>query len=287
MNDRDFEKQLRAADQELAAQIHADLDLDHELHRAKVRPVGTSFSLPPQAEAPSDVSVQPPRSVRPRQRFRPEYRSIMVIDMVGSGRWNNQEQLYTRSVLRAAVRTAVSRAGIRWTELAVEDRGDGMILLVPPKVSTVSLLDPVIPRLVEELDAHNATVAANSQIRLRVAVHVGQVHRDGQGWVGGDLVTACRLIDDVALRWRLRSQPRANLVLVVSDLIYESVVRHQYRDIDPSTYIPIRISAKEVSTQAWLHTPSSAPPRQTPRPAPEPRLSVSDAELRQRSEERP
>ena len=209
------------------------------------------------------TTTVPARSPRWRRRQTPGpvYRSIIVIDMAGSARWHNQEQLLARSVLRTAVRAAVQRAGITWTDLAIEDRGDGMIILVPPSVSKVDILDPVMPSLAEAISAHNASVAATFQIRLRVAVHAGEVHRDGQGWVGRDIITACRLVNGQPLYRRLRHRPRTNLVLVISDLIYQSVVRHHYRDINPTAYTRIRVSAKELNTEAWLHTPGSPPPR--------------------------
>lgn len=203
----------------------------------------------------------PSRALRRYRRLGrlPEYRSIMVVDMAGSGRWPNQQQLRARAVLRTAIRDAMREAGITWADLAVEDRGDGMILLIPPKVSKVDLLDPVIPRLTEEIRAHNSTVPALSRIRLRVAIHAGEVHRDAQGWIGSDLITACRLVNGKPLYRQLHLRPRTTLVLVVSDLIYESVVRHHYRDINPTTYTRIRVAAKEIDTQAWLHTPGLPP----------------------------
>src|SRR5438093_12175290 len=88
------------------------------------------------------ITTTPTRGWRGYRRIGrlPEYRSIMVVDMAGSARWHNLQQLRARRVLREAIREAIRQAGIAWTDLAVEDRGDGMILLIPPKVSKVDLL---------------------------------------------------------------------------------------------------------------------------------------------------
>jgi hypothetical protein len=199
----------------------------------------------------------------------PEHRSIVVLDIAGSSRWHNQAQLHARRVLMAAVRTASRAAAM--TDPAVEDRGDGMILLIPASVSKVDILDPFIPRLAEELHQHNHMVDPLLHIRIRVAVHAGELHRDEHGWVGTDLNTACRLVNADQLYAQLRHSPARPLALVVSDLIYQGVVRHHYRTINPHSYLPIRVIAKELDTRAWIHNaawPSPNPPLLTIDPAP-------------------
>src|SRR5262245_8748043 len=99
--------------------------------------------------------------------------SIMVVDMLGSGSWPNPDQLKARSALAGAVRSAFHAADIAWSHLAVEDRGDGMIVLIPATVSKVDLLDPVFPALVAAIHRHNAE--DEPRIRLRVALHAGEV----------------------------------------------------------------------------------------------------------------
>jgi class 3 adenylate cyclase len=183
----------------------------------------------------------------------PEHRSIMVVDIVGSSRWNNRMQLRAREVLRRVMRAAFGSAGIEWHQLDVEDRGDGMIIFVPPSVSKVDLLVPLIPRLATLVHEHNASVGDVLRMRLRVSVHAGEVHRDVDGWVGSDLILACRLIDGEPVRETFRTLPNAFLVLVVSDHIYQGIVRHGYRDIDPATYAEVDVAVKEINTRAWLH----------------------------------
>ena len=165
----------------------------------------------------------------------------MVIDIVGFGGLDDPAQLRARHVLRQAVRTAFRAARIR---PVVEDRGDGVVVIVPAFVSKVDLLDPVVPTLVAGVRGH---------VRVRVAIHAGEVHRDAYGWVGADVNTAFRLVDSEPARDALRRAPHADLVLVVSETIYRGVVRHGYRGVDPATYSPVRVAVKEVDERAWLH----------------------------------
>ena len=52
----------------------------------------------------------------------------------------------------------------------------------------------MIPRLSEVLGAYNAVVDPLLRIRLRIAVHAGEILRDASGWVGSNLNLACRLV---------------------------------------------------------------------------------------------
>ncbi|GAA0248208.1 hypothetical protein GCM10010492_55010 [Saccharothrix mutabilis subsp. mutabilis] len=179
----------------------------------------------------------------------PMYRSIVVFDVAGFGRLDNRAQLRVREALRGVVRGAFRAAGVRWWRLAVADRGDGLILVVPPSVSKAVLLDPLVPRLVAGL------AARPEGVRLRMAVHAGDLDRDRHGWTGTDLVTACRLVDSPELYRRLADRPDADLVVVVSDAVHRAVVRQGYGGLRAADFDPVRVVLKEVDEQAWVHVP--------------------------------
>jgi class 3 adenylate cyclase len=185
----------------------------------------------------------------------PLYRSMMVLDVAGFGRLANLAQLEVRTALFAALRGAFRGTGVRWSALAVEDRGDGAIVLAPPTVSKVELLDPVIPNLVARIREHNAAADPGRRIRMRVSVHAGEVHRDATGWTGTDLNVACRLVANAVVSRHLLQRPAADVLVVVSDAVYDAVVRHGYRRIDPGAYEPVHVAVKELSARAWLHVP--------------------------------
>lgn len=186
----------------------------------------------------------------------PEYWSIVVIDMAGSGQWDDLAQLRARAALDEMVRVAFRAADIAWHTLVVEDRGDGMIMLVPATVSKVDIFDPVVPSLSAALREYNATTGQAPRIRLRVAVHAGEVLRGRFGWVGTDLNHTCRLVNSQPL-YRELTRSHADMVLVVSDVIHQAVVRHGHRGIDPSEYTPVHVAVKEVKARAWVHTPGT------------------------------
>ncbi|MFD9698219.1 hypothetical protein [Lentzea sp. NPDC059081] len=180
----------------------------------------------------------------------PVYRSIVVFDVAGFGRLDNRAQLRARETVRRAVRRAFRAAGVWWWRLVVADRGDGLLLLVPASVSKASLLDPLVPRLVAELAA-----PSERRVRLRMAVHAGDLDRDRHGWTGTELVTACRLVDSPALYRSLHDHPEADLVVIVSDAVHRAVVRQGYRGLRSADYQPVQVVLKEVDERAWVHVP--------------------------------
>ncbi|MFG1644145.1 hypothetical protein ACGFMK_27990 [Amycolatopsis sp. NPDC049252] len=130
-----------------------------------------------------------------------------------------------------------------------------MIIFLPASVSKAILLQPFVPALSTRLRAHNQSVRADHRIRVRVAVHAGEVVHGPHGWIGTDLNLTCRLADSAVLRDELVRRPRADLTVAVSDVIHQAVVRHGHRGTDEASYQEVRVAVKEVATRAWIHTP--------------------------------
>ena len=131
-----------------------------------------------------------------------------------------------------------------------------MIIFFPATVSKAILLQPFVPELSNRLRVYNQSVRADHRIRVRVAVHSGEVVRGPHGWIGTDLNLTCRLVDSAVLRQELASRPHADLTVAVSDVIHQAVVRHGHRDTDAFSYRKVRVAAKEAATNAWIHTPT-------------------------------
>jgi hypothetical protein len=93
------------------------------------------------------------------------------------------------------------------------------------------------------------------ELRLRVVVHAGEIHRDRNGYFGEALDVACRLLDSQRLKKCLRQVP-APLVVVVSEELYWSIVRHQYDGICHETFRPaVRIQVGGRRRRGWVHVP--------------------------------
>ena len=136
-------------------------------------------------------------------------------------------------------------------------------LLFPSAVTPMAALDPFIPNLATELRLHRTASSATNRLRLRVAVHTGLLHSEPAGaWTGTPLRDLARLLDADAVRQALRDTPETDLVLVVSQLVYDTVVRHGYT-LDPAGFRPVRVQVKETDETAWVHIPGTVVPAGT------------------------
>ena len=123
----------------------------------------------------------------------------------------------------------------------------------PAHITPVLLLDPFIPNLATALRTHRKTAAPAARLRLRVAVHMGLLHHDG-GWAGEPLVHCARLLDSAPLRRVLDTADNADMAVIVSQEVYDTVVRHGY-GLDPDACHRATVQEKETTTTAWVHVP--------------------------------
>src|SRR2546430_1313622 len=118
----------------------------------------------------------------------PTHQSILAFDIEGFGDPHRDDtaHLAVRAVVYRVIKEAMDAAGVPWEACTREDRGDGAIVLVPPDVSKVLLLDPLLGCLTAGLAEHNRGVPLPQRFRLRMALHAGEVARDDHGLSGSD-----------------------------------------------------------------------------------------------------
>ncbi|MBW4718631.1 ATP-binding protein [Saccharothrix obliqua] len=183
------------------------------------------------------------------------HRSIVVVDVEGFGdrRRDSSQQVTVRRGLYRALAGAFGEAGIPWAECDHEDRGDGVFVLVPERIVKARLVDALPRALVAALDKHNAEHGDGARIRLRMAVHAGEVVYDEHGVTASAVNLAFRLLDARAAKTALRESPGV-LALIVSEWFFEEVVRH-CADAGPSSFRRVRVEVKETAADAWLALP--------------------------------
>ena len=180
------------------------------------------------------------------------HRTIMVVDVENFGDpvRTNMHQLVVREGMYGALRQSFARAGISWGACMAEDRGDGVLILVPPEVPKSWLVTVVPARLAEVLAAHNDVCDSQERIRLRMALHAGEVNRDAHGWAGVSLNRTFRLIDAPTCRAALRDSSGV-LALIISDWFYDEVVRH-LPAAQPACFGQTQVVVKETEMTAWI-----------------------------------
>lgn len=189
----------------------------------------------------------------------PVHRSIVVVDIEASTTRTNPERGELRRVLYALLGQALRLTGITAAHLEpMADRGDGVLLLIKPHddVPKTILLGRFMPALAALLAAYNDGVTRPAlRMRLRLVIHAGEVHDDGNGFYSEDLDVAFRLLNAPKLKDALREAFQAPLVLVISETIFTGIVRHGY--VDPDGYEPlVMVRVAERRHRGWVHFPA-------------------------------
>lgn len=186
----------------------------------------------------------------PRPYFAGEHCTVILTDVVGYGAYERNDR--DRRIIRAAhqdmMRTSL---GDLWEEARTRDRGDGLLIVVPPAYPTATVMEGLHRNLPGELSRHNGTHDEPARIRLRIAVHVGPITTDEVSWSGEVIIRAARLLEAPAIKEAMASAG-ASLGIIVSTFVYEAVIRHAEEWADQDSYNEVEAHVKETRTPAWM-----------------------------------
>ena len=146
---------------------------------------------------------------------------------------------------------AAESLGLIWETCISEDRGDGLLIIVPPTIPTAYVLERLHRDLPSELRVHNRTYGEPVRIRLRVGAVVGPVMSDTIGMSGQAIISAARLLDAPVLKQAMASSG-ASLGIIASDFVYETAIKHAEGWADPDHYEAVQANVKESSIPAWM-----------------------------------
>ena len=166
----------------------------------------------------------------------------------------NLHRVAVRSGLYQAVEEALTASGVQWQGCHRSDLGDGVLLLAPGAYPKAVFGERVPQELAKNLLAHNIAHTAEEQIRLRMALHAGEITRDAYGFTGSAIIHTFRLLDSRAVKDAL-SVSEGDIAVITSNWFYEEVIRHIQLG-DPGSYTSVFAAVKETTTRAWLHLPA-------------------------------
>lgn len=186
--------------------------------------------------------------------------AVFTVDIAGFGdlRRPDPVRVRMRDAMYGCVSGAFDASGVPWAEVLHEDRGDGVLIIVPAGFPEAALIDPLLAVLLDGLAAYNRAAEDIARVRLRAALHAGHVYRDGNGLVGEAVNHACRLLEASQLKKALEV-PGTDLAFITSDALYGEVVRHGPGGIDPQAFHPVDVAEKETRARAWIHLPGKGP----------------------------
>jgi class 3 adenylate cyclase len=144
-----------------------------------------------------------------------------------------------------------------------------VLLLAHPRVPKNWLVTVLPEKLEVALASHNAVVAQQepirataTQVRLRVAVHAGEVTFGRHGVVGAAIDYTFRMAEAPPLKDAFANSPDV-CGLIVSDWFYDDVVYH-HADARPDGYQHVKCQVKQTPVSAWLRVPMPQLSRREP-----------------------
>jgi hypothetical protein len=185
----------------------------------------------------------------------PRPATVLVLDAVGYSPRGTLVQLAVRAGLRQIITDALADADIPLSAVRSQDRGDGYLAVISSDVAKALIGVRFVDELWRGLRRYNRTRNETGRIRLRLALHHGDVLDDGDGWAGTAVIVGCRLVDAPPIRRALNDHPAANLALIVSSAFYDDVVREQLLGIDPAEYQKVSVDVTKFQGDAWLTLP--------------------------------
>jgi class 3 adenylate cyclase len=199
----------------------------------------------------------------PRVADLPRHRVIVALDIECSTSRTDPVKAALRNKIYELFDAALQSAGIcRRHRDRFMDRGDGVLALIHPvdQAPKALLLTHAIPALSQLLTEYNVSLPRLSrpqrQLRVRIVVHAGEVNYDTNGCFGEALDVAFRMLDAAQVK-RVLQAAASPLILVISQEIYMSVVRHGYGGIDQGDFNPlIRVQLAGHRYPGWVHMPN-------------------------------
>jgi CRP-like cAMP-binding protein len=187
------------------------------------------------------------RQARLRQFLNGENCTVMLSDVVGFGARSRTDE--DRRIIRGAL-FRITHAAMRgipdvWSW---EDRGDGLLMVIPPNVPSAEVVQHLHSGLPTALEEHNRAYRDSARIQLRVAVNVGPVTSDAMGISGEAIIITARLVEAPLFK-KAMDETGANLGVIASTFIYDTVIRH---DPQMAGYSQVRVDVKESSILGWI-----------------------------------
>lgn len=180
--------------------------------------------------------------------------SIFLTDITafGSSSRNDDDRRAVRRAMYTILEGAFQKSNGSWLACHREDRGDGVLIVMPPTTPADFVVGSLLPCLTAALRTHNRQASDAVRIQLRAALHVGPVVRDAEGVSGQAIIHAARLLDAPPLKRQL-TRTVADLGFMASTFVFDAVIRHSVGDMNPASYRKVQFHSKESTITAWMH----------------------------------
>ncbi|MET8828453.1 hypothetical protein ABZX40_22880 [Streptomyces sp. NPDC004610] len=180
------------------------------------------------------------------------------MDVEQYSRLDTRAQSVVQSALVRSLDEAAALTGLDRTAWMCQPQGDLEFAVLPEATPEDAVLGPFVHHLAVRLRDRNTRPAAH-RVRLRMAVDVGVVADAALGHAGPAPVAVARYVNAPQLKAVLAALTTADLAVVVSDRLYQDVVRSGRPDLDAAQYVRVHVRVKEFGGYGWVRVPGHAP----------------------------
>ncbi|GAB3108832.1 hypothetical protein GCM10027160_07250 [Streptomyces calidiresistens] len=182
----------------------------------------------------------------------------MAVDVEHYSRLDTRTQSVVQSELVRMLDEAAALTGLDRSAWIRQPQGDLEFAVLPKATPEDAVLGPFVHHLAVRLGDRNARPAAQ-RVRLRMAVDTGVVADAALGHAGPAPVAVARYVNAPQLKAVLATLTVADLAVMVSDRLYQDVVRAGWPDLDPAQYTQVHVRVKEFGGYGWIRVPGHAP----------------------------
>ncbi|QUQ69494.1 hypothetical protein [Kutzneria sp. CA-103260] len=184
-------------------------------------------------------------------------RLLISVDAKSYGSSDDQHQSAIQSGLLTVLNRAADRTGFDRSAWDIQSGGDGELSVLPSGESWMEprLAGDFAHELRNALRDHNHELQDKYRLRLRVAVHYGVAVPADNGFSGQGVVVVSRLVDSRPAKEALNLVPGADLVLILSERVFNDAVRQRHASLWEADFRRVRVQNKEFDEFAYLHLP--------------------------------
>ncbi|HEX6342858.1 hypothetical protein [Umezawaea sp.] len=183
-------------------------------------------------------------------------RSLLVCcDLRKYGAADDQLQGILQELLVQSLDRAGVAAGLDRTTWHRQPKGDEEFAVLPPDTPERPVVDDYVRALNAELRSVNRYRVPEAKVRMRMALHHGAVVDGANGFPGKDAVLVSRLLNSEAAHQALEDFPNADLVVVLSEHLYDTLVAGGHTSLNPADFRRVDVTVKNFSGHGRMWIP--------------------------------
>ncbi|MFD5033124.1 hypothetical protein ACFWM0_22295 [Streptomyces sp. NPDC058405] len=185
----------------------------------------------------------------------------MAADVEKYSRLDTPSQEAIQADLVRVLEEAAVLSGLDRTTWECQPQGDQEFAVLPLDTPEPEVLGGFVRNLATRLGERNANCAEKERMRLRLAIDFGVARTAALGYSGPAPVSVARYLNADQLKRVLKAIDSTDLAVIVSDRLYQDVVRlrGEGEGLDPDRYVRVHVQQKEFSGYGWIHVPEHGP----------------------------